>query len=352
MVCRVRRKDDDLRAGVGAQRGTGMHREWVKASGPVSPAAMEAPPEGEGRRRESIVQAQAEQQKHQSTNSYASTNSSFLTRHFPKRVFILKSTSVAELEESVAKGTWRTQRHNEPILDQAFRTAPEVYLIFGANKSGEFFGYAKMVEPIDKERAAARLATMEETPEVDLLSSPVPMSSPTSLTPADEEPSFDIKSVTNPVKPRHSHGHHSVASAPADLRPTTLDPKLLQRSGMAGPIAALRAAERNAIVNTEPGTSDRKQEMDNEGVLRKDTIPSPEPKALDLEEGMGFEFKIEWVKVKGLPFGQTKHLRNPWNSDREVKISRDGTEVEPSEFDIDGADVDVGTLLLAEWDKL
>ena len=26
-------------------------------------------------------------------------------------------------------------------------------LVFGANKTGEFFGYAKMIEPIDKEKA-------------------------------------------------------------------------------------------------------------------------------------------------------------------------------------------------------
>ena len=118
MVCRVRRKDDDLRAGVGAQRGTGMHREWVKdqerqggpptvqipspaievsdsslsatstasaSSVPPSPAILEHPPEGEGRRRESVGAT------HKSSASFASTNSSFLTKHFPRRVFILKS---------------------------------------------------------------------------------------------------------------------------------------------------------------------------------------------------------------------------------------------------------------------
>ena len=32
---------------------------------------------------------------------------------------------------------------NELVLDAAYREASVVYLIFGANKSGEFFGYAK-----------------------------------------------------------------------------------------------------------------------------------------------------------------------------------------------------------------
>ncbi len=30
LVCRVRGEDDDLRAGVGGQRGMGMHIRWVK----------------------------------------------------------------------------------------------------------------------------------------------------------------------------------------------------------------------------------------------------------------------------------------------------------------------------------
>lgn len=38
---------------------------------------------------------------------------------------------------------WATQLHNESSLDQAYRSGAAVYLIFGANKSGEFFGYAK-----------------------------------------------------------------------------------------------------------------------------------------------------------------------------------------------------------------
>lgn len=33
-----------------------------------------------------------------------------------------------------------TQLHNEPVLDQAFHTAKDVFLIFGANKAGAFAG--------------------------------------------------------------------------------------------------------------------------------------------------------------------------------------------------------------------
>lgn len=118
MVCRVRHKDDDLRAGVGAQRGVGMHRSWVeqhklerKDTG-VSPKSSHLElPEGDHSNHESSS-------AHKSSASYASTNSSFLAHHFPKRYFILKSLSTQDLEDSVKEGTWRTQRHNQPILGE------------------------------------------------------------------------------------------------------------------------------------------------------------------------------------------------------------------------------------------
>lgn len=51
------------------------------------------------------------------------------------------------------------------------------------------------------------------------------------------------------------------------------------------------------------------------------------------EEGgktWGKPFKLEWLSTNRLPFYRTRGLRNPWNSNREVKIARDGTELEPS----------------------
>lgn len=47
-------------------------------------------------------------------------------------------------------------------------------------------------------------------------------------------------------------------------------------------------------------------------------------------QSWGKPFKIEWVSTNRLPFYRTRGLRNPWNANREVKIARDGTELEPS----------------------
>ena len=65
------------------------------------------------------------------------------------------------------------------------------------------------------------------------------------------------------------------------------------------------------------------------------------------QEGKGEDlwgdcFAVEWISTQKLPFKRTRHLRNPWNHDREVKVSRDGTELEPT----------VGQKLLDEWHKL
>ena len=72
----------------------------------------------------------------------------------------------------------------------------------------------------------------------------------------------------------------------------------------------------------------------SESNKRGDQTPEDRP------EGWGREFKIEWLRTERLPFHRTRHLRNPWNHDREVKVSRDGTELEPG----------VGQKLLDEWE--
>jgi hypothetical protein len=44
----------------------------------------------------------------------------------------------------------------------------------------------------------------------------------------------------------------------------------------------------------------------------------------------GRPFRVEWISTSRLPFYRTRGLRNPWNANREVKIARDGTELETS----------------------
>lgn len=49
-----------------------------------------------------------------------------------------------------------------------------------------------------------------------------------------------------------------------------------------------------------------------------------------IAQSWGKPFRVEWLSTTRLPFYRTRGLRNPWNANREVKIARDGTELEPS----------------------
>jgi hypothetical protein len=121
LLCRVRRKDDDPRAGVGGQRGSGMHTKLVKAkqnagqsvgqdqdsassasasdlgtssSGShsfepsLSTLSIGSSDDDSGPTRPPLHPHAAESN---SSDSHASTNSSLLRQHFPQRYFILKS---------------------------------------------------------------------------------------------------------------------------------------------------------------------------------------------------------------------------------------------------------------------
>ncbi|OQN95170.1 hypothetical protein B0A48_18696 [Cryoendolithus antarcticus] len=58
-----------------------------------------------------------------------------------------------DLGASVHRRT--TQVHDEAALDVAFKRSDNVYLVFSAHKSGEYFGYARMLAPISGDLAAA-----------------------------------------------------------------------------------------------------------------------------------------------------------------------------------------------------
>ncbi|KAJ7611929.1 YT521-B-like domain-containing protein [Mycena polygramma] len=195
LVCRARREEDDLRAGVGS--GTRTQSLSVSASASAS-SATDAP----------VRPGSAA-----SSCSQVSSNSSLLRRHFPQRFFILKSLTREDLDRSVQTRLWAPQAHNAGILDRAFRTSEDVFLMFSVNKSGEFYGYARM------------------------------------------------------------------------------------------------AGRGDADLAHEP------------------------------EEGWGANIKLQWLRTARLPFQRVRHIRNPWNHNREIKVSRDGTELEPG----------AGKALLEAW---
>jgi len=148
-----------------------------------------------------------------------------------------------------------------------YQAAENVYLIFSANKSGEYFGYARMTSAISED--AKEIYRSIPQPEI-ADSSDVPRSIPT---PATE------------TAPK---GHIIDDSA-------------------------------RGTIFWEAEHSDDEETSGEEAV---------EEHAEDAQV-WGKPFKVEWMSTNRLPFYRTRGLRNPWNANREVKIARDGTELEP-----------------------
>ncbi|KAJ7705023.1 YT521-B-like domain-containing protein [Mycena rosella] len=400
LVCRVRRKDDDLRAGVGGQRGMGMHTRWVKAKVERDAAADKDADRDEqsdsgtsssdAARSMSALSLSSSGSEHRggrppprpagsgsgSGSSFASTNSSLLQRHFPQRFFILKSLTRDDLDLSVRTGVWATQKHNEGVLDRAFRTAQDVFLVFSVNKSGEFYGYARMAGPVGQGHGG-RVAWATRSADGGsptaahranaIVSNPIPEHEPSAFhAPAptllsverlvDGSPAPFPTPTSTPLRPPDVQSapavlgkpHRQMSGASPALK-HSLDYHLTapQRRGEAieldeaAPFRAMRGdagaeglqavAEEDAA-RDEPAKNGVPKEVEDEsrGGSRSGT-----PR----EESWGQDFKLQWLCTKRLPFQRTRHIRNPWNHDREIKVSRDGTELEPS----------VGQALLEEW---
>lgn len=74
--------------------------------------------------------------------------------------------------------------------------------------------------------------------------------------------------------------------------------------------------------SSEAGVGDIKDEkIATETSLGEDSVGG--------SQTFGKPFRIQWISTERVPFFRTRGLRNPWNSNREVKIARDGTEIEP-----------------------
>lgn len=70
------------------------------------------------------------------------------------------------------------------------------------------------------------------------------------------------------------------------------------------------------------------REVEDTASLHSDQDGGVEPVAPN--QAWGKPFRIEWISTSRVPFYRTRGLRNPWNANREVKIARDGTELETS----------------------
>ena len=129
-----------------------------------------------------------------------------------------------------------------------------------------------------------------------------------------------------------------LASVPeGEVRSTTLDPHDLARirqGATSSDFKLDRSAPGRAVEKRK--TSAESQEtpedsVDDDGIVRHDMAePVPDevaevveasgPSATENQAKVGSVFEVEWVKTGVLPFHRLRHLRNPWNQDKEVKV--------------------------------
>jgi hypothetical protein len=207
------------------------------------------------------------QQSTSSTQATTGLEDADQPQKIPEKYFVVKSLTVQDLEASVRNGIWATQSHNESALNRAYEEADNVYLIFSANKSGEYFGYARMASLISGE--------------------PVNLSS-----------AFAQVETHSPGVPQ---------SIPTPATPTAPKGRIIDDS-----------ARGTIFWEAEQSDDNDEESTDNESGEASDG------------QNWGRQFSIEWMSTAKLPFYRTRGLRNPWNANREVKIARDGTEIEPS----------------------
>jgi len=271
LVSRLRKSTVEGSAGQTAPTGPASTTSAVQAS----PEAKEQA-ELSNKNTLSSTHSEVEQQNDHINHEKLPTQT--LDRVFQRdRFFVLKSLTVEDLELSVQSGVWATQSHNEEILNQAFETASNVYLVFSANKSGEYFGYARMASPIDNDPAAA----IKFAPKVQ------------STSETDLPKSIVIEATDNCPRGR-----------------------IIDDSSRGTIFWEIDRDDEEETANYAPS--------DTSGSIHDPAEADEESKA------WGKPFKLEWQSTIRLPFYRTRGLRNVWNSNRDVKIARDGTELETS----------------------
>ncbi|KAI5361262.1 Putative YTH domain containing protein [Septoria linicola] len=191
----------------------------------------------------------------QQSECYEVDQSSEQVASVTDRYFVLKSFSQEDLDDSRHSGVWTAQPSIQKTLHAAFATSKNVYLVFSANKSGAYYGYARMTSsPFDDQAA-------EQGP---------------------KDGSAEGVTITK--------------------------------------VEATASAPRGRIVN-DPARATlfwEAERDDRDGGHHGH--PSFTPRT----------FNIEWKQVRTVEFFRVRSMKNTLNGNKEVKVAKDGTELETS----------------------
>ncbi|KAK7203519.1 YT521-B-like domain-containing protein [Myxozyma melibiosi] len=260
----------------------------------------------------------------------ATTDPQSSLQHKPESFFIVKSLTVEDLELSVRTGIWATQAHNEQVLNDAYKNSDTVFLIFSANKSGEYFGYARMAGPIVS-GATGGDDSEEQQQQGDISDTATATTTPKSDVDDSHTTSSPIESLATPASSvRHASDGSDFALDP-DHPKTIYTPATA--TSPAGRI--IDDSARGTIfweifspLTSPVGEGDEPLQE----ATKKTTSASSSQldlSAMAAKSTWGTSFKVEWLSTTRVPFFKTKGLKNAWNQNRDIKIARDGTELEP-----------------------
>ncbi len=169
----------------------------------------------------------------------------------------------------------------------SYQNADNVYLVFSANKSGEYFGYARMTSPINEDPAAA----IEFAP--------------------------SAQTATDPDLPK---------AIPTEATEHAPKGRIIDDSARG---TIFWEAERDDAASDGGGQDEEAGSGGGSAAGDAGSVRSGHEGAGGEPKAWGKPFRLEWQSTTKLPFYRTRGLRNSWNSNREVKIARDGTELEP-----------------------
>lgn len=207
-----------------------------------------------------------------------------------------------------------------------------MYLIFSANKSGEYYGYARMKSAIVPNNTDMTAIGQVQAP-----------------TPTDDgrRPSFDAGPRTIPTPATQWAPRGRIID---DRDRSTIFWEIESETGDSGDESAKNARLATAngsvsesaedtpaptlagspvIVTPTPATPSSKTPPRSHDEQRRESSDSAPEDGMTGAAGSGNVFHVEWLSVRKLQFFKTKGLRNAYNGNRDIKIARDGTEVEP-----------------------
>ncbi|CAN6674999.1 hypothetical protein TRVA0_077S00254 [Trichomonascus vanleenenianus] len=239
------------------------------------------------------------------TTTPSADNSAEKVNENGDRYFVCKSLTVADLDVARRLEVWVTQPKNEDKFNEAFRTSPNVYLFFSANRTGEFFGVARMESEITYQQRPSELAANHlppPTPSPDTGSSP-PLCIPSS----------------DPSVP----GLGIIAHRPIEITPTAADPSVPIPSGR----IVDDAARGNLFWERWSDDNDSNEPNDTTNHPSNDDHDAYDHESSSAEDKIK-TFKIKWVSFTRVPFFLTNGIHNRLNKNKPVKIGRDGTEID------------------------